>query len=70
LQAKAAAGDAVVVEKAATRLKVNSADAKEAGRRNRATMVTDAENGRWKDGVGVGRREIDGAGVDQDSDPG
>ncbi len=39
LQAKAADGT-VAVEKAATRLKVNSADAKEAGRRNRATMVT------------------------------
>ena len=40
LQAKAAVGEAVAAEKAAARLMVNSADANEAGRRNRATMVT------------------------------
>lgn len=35
-----AAGDVDATEKAAARLKVNSADAKEAGRLKRATMVT------------------------------
>eukprot|EP00986_Skeletonema_menzelii_P015193 scaffold11248_cov145-Skeletonema_menzelii.AAC.1 len=48
-QAKAAAGEPVVAEKAATRLKVNSADAKEAGRRNRDTMVTLRVRGRMED---------------------
>jgi hypothetical protein len=39
LRAKAVSGDTTDEEKAATLLTVNSADAKEAGRRKRATIV-------------------------------
>lgn len=58
MQAKAAAGEAVAAEKAAARLKVNSADANEAGRRNRATMVTlEVGERRASGGGGVGESE-------------